>query len=226
MNYHKILKGITNKKIFVITLLTLIQQTIIAQTITGKVLFKTKPISGVNISEKGTTNTVTTSNDGSFSISVSTIPTTLVVSSVGYLKTEVAVSDASSALNINLDASTEQVIVVGSRSRVPRSSIQTAVPVDALSAKDLTVTGQLEPTQMINFVAPSFNSARQTITDGTDHIDPATLRGLGPDQVLVLVNGKRRHSTALVNVNGSVGRGSVGTDLNAIPPVLLKELKC
>ncbi|NNC70497.1 MAG: TonB-dependent receptor, partial [Flavobacteriaceae bacterium] len=63
----------------------------------------------------------------------------------------------------------------------------------------------------------SFTSNTQTISDGTDHIDPASLRGLGPDQVLVLINGKRRHKTSLVNVNGTFGRGSVGTDMNAIP---------
>ena len=78
---------------------------------------------------------------------------------------------------------------------------------------------------MLTYVAPSFQSARQTVTDGTDHIDPAGLRGLGPDQTLVLVNGKRRHNTALVNINGSVGRGSVGTDLNAIPTAAIERIE-
>ena len=72
-------------------------------------------------------------------------------------------------------------------------------------------------TRYLNYVAPSFNSGTQTVADGTDHIDPASLRGLGPDQVLVLINGKRRYNTALVNLNGTFGRGAVGTDLNAIP---------
>src|SRR2546430_16802206 len=68
-------------------------------------------------------------------------------------------------------------------------------------------------------LAPSFNASHQTIADGSDHINPASLRGLGPDQVLVLVNGKRRHSSALVHVNGTFGRGTVGVDLNAIPEI-------
>ena len=79
--------------------------------------------------------------------------------------------------------------------------------------------------QMLTYTAPSFQSARQTISDGTDHIDPAGLRGLGPDQTLVLLNGKRRHNTALVNINGSVGRGSVGTDLNAIPAAAIDRIE-
>ena len=70
-----------------------------------------------------------------------------------------------------------------------------------------------------------FASNTQTISDGTDHIDPASLRGLGPDQVLVLINGKRRHTTSLVNVNGTVGRGSVGTDLNSIPSAAISRVE-
>src|SRR5699024_313947 len=73
--------------------------------------------------------------------------------------------------------------------------------------------------------APSFTSTVQTAADGTDHLDPAQLRGMGPDQVLVLLNGKRRHTSALVNVNGSTGKGSVGTDLNAIPSFALERIE-
>ena len=78
-------------------------------------------------------------------------------------------------------------------------------------------SGYAETAQVIQSLAPSFNFPRPTITDGTDTVRPATLRGLGPDQVLVLVNGKRRHQSALVHLNGSIGRGSTGVDLNAIP---------
>jgi iron complex outermembrane receptor protein len=84
---------------------------------------------------------------------------------------------------------------------------------------------QNDVTQMLTYTAPSFQSARQTISDGTDHIDPAGLRGLGPDQTLVLMNGKRRHNTALVNINGTIGRGSVGTDLNAIPAAAIERIE-
>ena len=74
-------------------------------------------------------------------------------------------------------------------------------------------------------IGPSFNASHQTIADGTDHINPASLRGLGPDQVLVLINGKRRHSSALVHVNGTFGRGTVGVDLNSIPKAAVERIE-
>ncbi|RQO74854.1 TonB-dependent receptor [Pedobacter sp. KBW06] len=117
------------------------------------------------------------------------------------------------------------VIVVGSRSSVPRTNIQSLVPVDLITSKDVRTFAQVDITQILNYVAPSFNSNRQTVADGTDHIDPASLRGLGPDQVLVLVNGKRRHTTALVNINGTFGRGTVGTDMNSIPVAAIERIE-
>ena len=78
---------------------------------------------------------------------------------------------------------------------------------------------------MLQAVAPSFNFPRATIADGTDHIRPATLRGLAPDQTLILVNGKRRHTSALVNVNGFVGRGAQAVDLNAIPASMIDHIE-
>ncbi|MDI1364567.1 MAG: TonB-dependent receptor, partial [bacterium] len=85
--------------------------------------------------------------------------------------------------------------------------------------------GTTELAQSLSTLAPSINVPRPAITDGTDHIRPATLRGLSPDQTLVLVNGTRRHATALVNVNGSIGRGSAAVDLNAIPTIALSRVE-
>jgi iron complex outermembrane receptor protein len=117
------------------------------------------------------------------------------------------------------------VVVLGSRS-LRRVNTETAVPVDVLNISDLTrAAPQTNLNQILNYVAPSFTSNTQTVADGTDHIDPAQLRGLGPDQVLVLLNGKRRHSSSLVNVNGTPGRGSVGTDLNAIPAFAIERIE-
>jgi iron complex outermembrane receptor protein len=99
------------------------------------------------------------------------------------------------------------VVVLGSRSRTARSKLSTPVPVDVIQSRELKQFPQTDLTQALTYTAPSFQSSRQTISDGTDHIDPAGLRGLGPDQTLVLLNGKRRHTTALVNINGTVGRG-------------------
>ncbi len=118
-----------------------------------------------------------------------------------------------------------EIVVVGSRN-ANRTVLETPVPVDVIPLKEITENSpQVELTQILNYIAPSFSSNRQTISDGTDHVDPASLRGLGVDHVLVLVNGKRRHSSALVNVNGTFGRGSVGTDLNTIPAAAIERIE-
>ena len=71
----------------------------------------------------------------------------------------------------------------------------------------------------------TFNATKQSGSDGADHIVPASLRGLGPDQTLVLINGKRRHQSSLVNIFGTRGRGNSGTDLNAIPAAAIKRIE-
>jgi iron complex outermembrane recepter protein len=151
----------------------------------------------------------------------------LTISSTGYNSQEITVGRQTN-LDITLTdnaAVLAEVAVVGSRSTAVRTAVETIAPVDVLTAKDLQLTGQTEPTQQLQFMAPSFVSNRQTVSDGTDHIDPASLRGLGPDQVLVLVNGKRRYQTALVNINGTVGKGSVGSDLNSIPAASIERIE-
>lgn len=180
------------------------------------------PMAGASVILDGTKRGTVSDASGNYELKVSPGNYTLIVSYVGVVTQRKQVSVSAGAVsenNFDMQNSGDlnRVIVVGSRSSISRSRTQTPVPVDVITNRELSLTGQIEPTQMINFVAPSYNSSRQTVADGTDHIDPATIRGLGPDQTLVLVNGKRRYNTALLNVNGTVGRGSVGTDLNAIP---------
>jgi iron complex outermembrane recepter protein len=122
------------------------------------------------------------------------------------------------------DTEVDQVVVTGTRI-AGRTRLDTLAPVDVVNEKALTRTGTTELAQSLSTLAPSINFPRPAITDGTDHIRPATLRGLSPDQTLVLVNGTRRHATALVNVNGSIGRGSAAVDLNAIPTVALDRVE-
>lgn len=117
----------------------------------------------------------------------------------------------------------EELVVLGSRAA--RTALETPVPVDVMHGDDLKATGLVETSRMLQFLAPSFNFSSSTISDGTDIVRPSTLRGLGPDQTLVLVNGKRRHSSALVHVNGSVGRGTAGVDLNAIPGSAIERIE-
>ena len=110
----------------------------------------------------------------------------------------------------------QTVVVLGSRSPA-KTALDTAAPVGLINAKDLQTAGPLELGKLLQTLDPSFNFSTTFISDGTDIIRPATLRSLGPDQLLVLVNGKRRHQQALVNVQQTIGRGSAGTDINAIP---------
>ena len=117
-----------------------------------------------------------------------------------------------------------QIVVTGTRS-ADRTALETAVPVDVFPVSELTETGRTELNQILAATVPSFNFNQTSINDGTDIIRPATLRGLAPDQTLVLLNSKRRHSSALVNINGSVGRGSSAVDLNSIPTAAIGSVQ-
>ncbi|MDP2138891.1 MAG: TonB-dependent receptor [Candidatus Didemnitutus sp.] len=118
----------------------------------------------------------------------------------------------------------ETFVATGSRFN-DRTVTESSVPIDVISGADLRNSGYTETNQMLQAAVPSYNFPRPTVADGTDHIRPATLRGLAPDQTLVLLNGKRRHSSALVNVNGTVGRGSVSIDLNTIPAGMIDRIE-
>jgi len=122
------------------------------------------------------------------------------------------------------DDNLEEMVVVGTRV-AGRSAEDLPVPVDTLSSEDLKRTGQTEVGRMLQSLAPSFNFSSSSISDGTDALRPATLRGLGPDQTLVLINGKRRHQASLIHINTSVGRGTAGTDLNAIPAAAIERIE-
>ena len=118
----------------------------------------------------------------------------------------------------------EQIVVTGTRV-ANRSALDTAVPVDVVSGEQLQNLGVTEVSQALSVSVPSFNFPRPGLNDGTDTVRPATLRGLAPDQVLVLVNGKRRHQAALVNVNQSIGRGSTAVDMNTIPSAMIQSIE-
>ena len=118
----------------------------------------------------------------------------------------------------------ETIIVTGTR-RTDRTVSESAVPIDVIGSDALLNQGTTETNRLLNNLVPSFNFPQPSLTDGTDSLRPATLRGLAPDQVLVLVNGKRRHSSALLNLNGSIGRGSTGVDMNTIPPLAIDRIE-
>ena len=188
------------------------------------------PLQGASVTVQGSPRGATTNNAGSYSLTLNAGTHTVVASFVGYGSAQQAVTlrgGETQTLNFTLSEAGigDVVVVTGSRS-APRTRTETPVPVDVIPiAQVVNEIGQVELNQIINFIAPSFQSARQTISDGTDHVDPGQLRGLGPDQLLVLVNGKRRHQSALVNVNGTVNMGTVGTDMSAIPASAIERIE-
>ncbi len=166
----------------------------------------------------GTARGTSTDDQGRFQIAISP-GEKIRFSMVGYQSVEW--SDFSKLpLMIQLEeALTEldQVVVLGTR-RPGRIRTETPVPVDVIQVgQALFPSAKPDITAMLNATTPSFNHTRQSGSDGADHVDLGTLRGLGPDQTLVLLNGKRRHQSAFVAVFGTRGRGNSGTDLNAIP---------
>ena len=116
------------------------------------------------------------------------------------------------------------IVVTGTR-RTDRTVADSPVPVDVIGSDQLTSSGLGETNKILNNLVPSFNFPQPSIADGTDAVRPASLRGLSPDQVLVLINGKRRHVSALLNINGTVGRGSAAVDLNNIPTLAIDRIE-
>jgi iron complex outermembrane receptor protein len=204
---------------------------IIAQqgSVTGTVVDNAGSLIGATVTVVGTTIGTITDVDGNYALELDAGSYMLEASYVGYVnqRTPIIIVDNRT---IDIDflleegLAIDEIVVVGSRTPT-RTITDTPVPVDVINVADLSSSApQTSLNQMLHHSAPSFSSNTQTISDGTDHIDPASLRGLGPDQVLVLMNGKRRHTTSLVNVNGTFGRGNVGTDLNAMPSFAVENI--
>ncbi|MEO6538499.1 MAG: TonB-dependent receptor, partial [Ferruginibacter sp.] len=199
-------------------------------TIKGIVKDSNGPLVNASVTIEGKGSGTTTDNNGAYELTIEPGRYKVVFSYVGsqLSSTNVTVkaNETTTANAVLTNTSTEEeIVVVGSRA-LGRSKLISPVPVDVIPvAQVINDIGQVDLNQILTYIAPSFQSARQTIADGTDHVDPAQLRGLGTDQVLVLVNGKRRHQSALVNVNGTVNRGQVSTDLSAIPATAIERIE-
>ncbi len=175
------------------------------------------PVNGASIVVKFSNRGTTADVNGNFQLR--TLPNDiLMVSSIGFTTQEVSVNNRGFIMITLQRGGTEEnpIVLIGSR-RGGRVKTETAVPVDVINVSSPQPTGRMDLSSLLTFTAPSFNYNKQSGSDGGDHVDLATLRGLGPDQTLVLVNGKRRHQTSFVAVFGTRGRGNSGTDLNAIP---------
>jgi len=185
-----------------------------------------QPLIGVNVLEKGTSNGTVTDIDGNYNLSISSGTATLVFSYTGYSSTELDLNGETS-LDVEMIEGVDlgAVQVVGSRS-YRRTATETPVAVDIIDIQEVaTKNGNIELNRILQYLAPSFNATKQSGADGAEHIDPASLRGLGPDQTLVLINGKRRHQSSLINIFGTRGLGNTGTDFNAIPAAAIERIE-
>ncbi|MBO0930156.1 TonB-dependent receptor [Fibrella aquatilis] len=196
------------------------------QSYTGRVITVAgDALPGVNLAIRGTNRGASTDVDGKFRIAANP-GEVLVFSFIGYANQQVTLGDQLD-LQIKLVESADllqEVTVIGSRGR-PRTDVERPVPVDVVSSKELQATGQVDLGQMVQYNSPSFNSAKTGVNGVANYADPATLRGLSPDQVLVLVDGKRRHQFSALNLNQTVGLGTVVTDLNSIPALALDRME-
>lgn len=198
-----------------------------SRVVTGRVTAQgdNNPLAGVSILVKGTNAGTISDSEGRFSIAAS--PTdVLVVSFIGFVRKEVKADRTDLAISLtDNQQELSEVVVIGSRAGQARTNIETPAPVDVITAKEITATGRVDLTQILNFVAPSLVSNRQPGGDGAAHVDPVSLRGVAPDQTLVLVNGKRRHTSALVNVLGTPSQGAAVVDFNAIPAAAIERIE-
>lgn len=184
------------------------------------------PLPGATVIVKGTSTGVQTDFDGNFIINVPPGQNTLVVNFLGFVTQEVDVTGKNN-VNVTLQESAAQlddVVIIGSRGK-PRTSFDSPVPVDNIQTADLQKTGKGVLDQQLMFKVPSYNSTEQPVSDAGAHFSPADLRGLFPSRTLVLVNGKRKNSSALVYSYVTPGRGEVGVDMKAIPSAALERVE-
>ncbi|MDP9077153.1 MAG: TonB-dependent receptor [Bacteroidota bacterium] len=204
---------------------------IFAQKVTGTVTSAGKPIQGGTVQALPFGNGTTTDVDGKYTLALKAGTYQVSITAVGFVKKTVSVTLAdgeSKILDFDLASSSEalkEVVVVGSRG-AGRTKIESPVPVDVININSVdATTAKPDLMSQLNQAVPSFNYNKQSGGDGSDAIDFASLRGLGFDQTLVLINGKRRHLSAFVNEVGTRGRGNSGTDLNAIPEAAIDHVE-
>ncbi|CAN5227405.1 TonB-dependent receptor [soil metagenome] len=184
------------------------------------------PLEGVSVKIKSSNVVTITNKQGDFSIKAAAADA-IIFSYIGYEDQEITVASQTS-INVQLvSAITDlgQLVLVGTRTG-GRIKTESPVPVDIININQAGApTARMDLSSVLNYAAPSFNYNKQSGADGADHIDLGTLRGLGPDQTLVLINGKRRHQTAFVALFGTRGRGNSGTDMNSFPEAAVDRIE-
>ena len=180
---------------------------------------------GVNVIEKGTRNGISTDANGTYKITVEE-GASLVFSYVGYETLEMHAD--TSTINVTLSESgtqnLQEVVVTGTRT-APRSNTTSALPIDVLTSKDLTSTGQVSFDKALQYKIPSFNVVQTPVNDATSLLDPYEIRNMGPSRTLILINGKRKNLSSLLYVQTSPGRGETGADISAIPTDAIERVE-
>jgi iron complex outermembrane receptor protein len=214
-------------KILTISFLLFLPLSLAAQTIKGKVTDTSgEALPYMNVLQKGTSNGTTTDNNGEFSITVKSLPATIVVTSIGYKKKEIKVT-TNSFLTIVIEEGSEsldEIVVTGSRTP-QRSNTKSPLPIDVVSSKDLISTGQTTFDKALQFKIPSFNTVQTPVNDATSLLDPYEIRNMGPSRTLILINGKRKNLSALLYTQTSPGRGETGSDISGIPVDAIKSVE-
>ncbi|WP_082733431.1 TonB-dependent receptor plug domain-containing protein [Sphingobium sp. CCH11-B1] len=142
----------------------------------------------------------------------------------GLLTSALLFTSAVQAQEIGVDEPNSDIVVTGTRS-AGRAVLASSAPIDVVSGEMLGASGYADLGRALNFLEPSVNFARAATTATAANTKPITLRGLAPDQTLVLVNGKRWHANAVLNVNNSIGRGSAAVDLDSIPANAIERIE-
>jgi len=214
-------------KAFTIAFMFMLPLGLMAQTVKGKVSDESGiALPYMNVLVKGTSTGTTTNDAGEFSLTVKSLPVTIVVSSIGYTTKEVKVT-SNVFLNIVIAEGGEslgEIIITGSRT-APRSNADSPLPIDVVGIKELLSTGQNTFDKALQFKIPSFNTVQTPVNDATSLLDPYEIRNMGPSRTLVLINGKRKNVSALLYTQDSPGRGETGTDISAIPVDAIKSIE-
>jgi iron complex outermembrane recepter protein len=216
------------KRLLLLTLWTIICINLQSQTSISSLITDSKgtPVVNAKIIEKGTENITYSKYDGNFSIKVKSLESIIIISLTGFESKEYTANVIPPNITLGvLDMAVTNMSVAGSRNE-KRNNANAILPIDIIPIQDISdKQGQIDVSQILNYAVPAFNANRQSGNDAADHADPISYRGMGPDQVLILVNGRRYHQGASVFTFGTRGRGNVSADLNAIPVASVERIE-
>lgn len=220
------------KRLFTLLFVMLLTNAVMAQFSVKGIVKDAKtnaPMQGVTVSVVGKAIGTTTSSGGEYVLKLSKGTAQVRYSFVGYgsVTKSITISASDVTEDVSLDPSTDQlaeVVVVGSRAS-QRTSTDTPLPIDILSAQELKTTGQTSFDKALQYRVPSFNTVSTPVNDATSLLDPYEIRNMGPSRTLILINGKRKNTSALMYIQTSPGRGESGADIAAIPQQAIKRVE-